>query len=96
MSERELQTLPNVGPAIAGMLMRLGVRRPDELRGMTGDELYERLCEADGRRHDACLLDTLVAAVDYVHGAPARPWWYYSRIRKAQSQKAKTGTPATR
>jgi hypothetical protein len=84
MSEQELQALPNIGPAVAGMLMRLGVQRPVDLHGQTADELYGRLCEADGRRHDPCLLDTLVAAVDYVNGAPARPWWYYSRIRKAQ------------
>ena len=84
MSEQELQTLPNIGPAVAAMLVRLGVQQPADLRGQTADALYERLCEVDGRRHDPCLLDTLVAAVDYVHGAPARPWWYYSRIRKAQ------------
>jgi hypothetical protein len=83
MSENDLQALPNVGPAIASMLMRLGIERPGDLQGKTADRLYRRLCDMDGRRHDPCLLDTLVAAVDYANGAPSRPWWYYSRLRKA-------------
>jgi Pathogenicity locus len=86
VSERDLQALPNVGPAVARMLMRLGIERPDELRGRTAEQLYQQLCDIDGRRHDPCLLDTFTAAVDHVHGAPARPWWHYSRVRKAQGQ----------
>jgi hypothetical protein len=83
MSENDLRALPNIGPAIARMLMRLGIERPADLRGQTADQLYRRLCDMDGRRHDPCLLDTLVAAVDHANGAPPRPWWYYSRLRKA-------------
>lgn len=85
MTERELQTLPNIGPAVATMLLRLGVERPDDLRDRNADQLYRELCDIDGKRHDPCLLDTLTAAVDFVNGAPARPWWHYSRIRKAQA-----------
>ena len=83
MSENDLRALPNIGPAVAKMLMRLGINRQDDLRGKTGHELYRRLCELDGRTHDPCLLDTFVAAVDHANGAPARPWWFYSRLRKA-------------
>jgi len=83
MSESDLRALPNIGPAIARMLLRLGIERPDDLRGQTAEHLYRRLCAMDGRRHDRCLLDTFVAAVDHANGAPARPWWYYSRLRKA-------------
>jgi pathogenicity locus Cdd1 protein len=81
MSETELRALPNVGPAVAGMLMRAGIQRPEDMRGKTAEQLYRRLCRVDGRRHDPCLLDTLVAVVDYLDGAPPRPWWYYSRLR---------------
>jgi hypothetical protein len=83
MSEHDLRTLPNIGPAIARHLIRLGIERPDDLRGQDGSRLFERLCELDGRRYDPCLLDTFVAAVDHANGAPAQPWWYYSRLRKA-------------
>jgi len=85
VSERELKAVPNVGPAVVGMLMRLGIERPEDLRGYTAEQLYRRLCEKDGHRHDPCLLDTFAAVVDYAHGAPARPWWYYSRLRKGQA-----------
>jgi len=85
MSEHELQALPNIGPAVARMLMRLGVESPEDLRGQDPDALFQRLCDLDGRRHDPCLLDTFTAVIDYASGAPARPWWEYSRRRKAQA-----------
>ncbi len=81
----ELISIPNVGPAVARKLGRLGVSRPDDLRGRDPEELFERLCALDGRRHDPCLLDTFSAAVSFVDGAPARPWWEFSRERKARS-----------
>jgi hypothetical protein len=80
-----LTTIPNVGPAIARRLVRLGVTRPADLRGQDGEDLFERLCALDGRRHDPCLLDTFVAAVAYADGGPARPWWEFSRERKARA-----------
>ena len=83
MSENDLRTLPNVGPALARMLIRLGVNQPEDLRGSDPGRLFHRLCEVDGQRHDPCVLDTLTAVVDYANGAPARPWWFYSRQRKA-------------
>ncbi len=81
----KLTSIPNVGPAVAEKLVRLGIARPDDLRDRDAEELFERLCALDGRRHDPCLLDTFVAAVAYVHGGPARPWWEFSRERKART-----------
>ena len=80
----DLTAIPNVGPAIARKLRALDIASADDLRGRDAEELFERLCTKDGRRHDPCLLDTFVAAVDYANGAPARPWWEYSRERKAR------------
>jgi hypothetical protein len=80
----ELTSIPNVGPKIAAKLRRLGIEASDDLRGHDGEELFERLCLMDGRRHDPCLLDTFNAAVDYANGGPARPWWEYSRERLAR------------
>jgi hypothetical protein len=80
-----LTAIPNVGPAVARMLERLGIDSLDDLRGQDGEELHARLCALDGRRHDPCLLDTFVAVVDYADGGPARPWWEYSRERKARA-----------
>ena len=82
----ELTTIPNVGPAIAAKLRRLDIASADDLRGRDPDELFERLCALDGRRHDPCLLDMFVAAVAYADGGPARPWWELSRERKARAR----------
>jgi hypothetical protein len=82
----DLTSIPNVGPAVARKLERLGIAHPDDLRGRDGDELFEQLCVLDGQRHDPCLLDTFVAAVAFVGGGPARPWWEFSRERKARAR----------
>jgi Pathogenicity locus len=85
VSTTDLQTMPNVGPKIARMLERLGIGRPEDLRGRDAEELFEELCVLDGRRHDPCLLDTFASAVDFASGGPARPWWEYSRERRARA-----------
>lgn len=59
----QLESIPNVGPAVASKLERLGIARVDDLRGRDPDDLFVRLCALDGRRHDPCLLDTFVAVV---------------------------------
>ena len=83
-----LTTIPNVGPAVARQLERLDIAVPDDLRGRDPHELFERLGELDGRAHDPCLLDTLVAVVSFAEGGPARPWWEFSRERKARQRAA--------
>jgi len=85
MTGSDLQTIPNIGPVIARMLARLDIATVDDLRGRDGEELFERLCALDGQRHDPCLLDTFMAAVDFADGGPPRPWWEYSRERKARA-----------
>jgi Pathogenicity locus len=81
MSETELRKLPNIGPAMARTLVRLGIQDPADLAGKDPLALYERLQVLDGRPADPCVLDTFTAVVDHANGAPARPWWMYSRER---------------
>ncbi len=81
----DLTSIPNIGPAVAAKLGRLGVVHPCDLQGRDPAELFERLCSLDGRRHDPCLLDTFAAAVSYADGGPARSWWEFSRERKAHA-----------
>jgi hypothetical protein len=85
MSERDLRALPNVGPAMARTLMRLGVERPEALRGQSAEALFQQLATLDGAQPDPCVLDTFTAVVDHANGAPPRPWWFYSRERKAHA-----------
>jgi len=77
-----LEDLPNIGPAIANNLRRIGVHYPCDLVGQRPEELYRALGEATGVRHDPCVLDVFISAVRFVEGEPARPWWYYTAERK--------------
>jgi predicted GIY-YIG superfamily endonuclease len=77
-----LQDIPNVGPAVAADLQQVGIPSPAGLPGRDPYALYDELCRITGRRHDPCLLDTFIAAVRYMEGAPKRPWWMYTAERK--------------
>ena len=79
---RVLTDLPNIGPAIAKDLRRIGIERPQQLAGRDAFELYSRLCEATGRRQDPCLLDTLMSVVDFMNGGEPKVWWAYTPERK--------------
>jgi hypothetical protein len=78
----ELEQLPNIGPAVAADFRLLGVARPHDLIGRDPYALYEELCRLTQRRHDPCLLDTFIAAVRFMAGEPAKPWWAYTAERK--------------
>ena len=77
-----LEQLPNIGPALAADLRLVGVEHPADLRANDAFVLYQMLCRVTGRRHDPCVLDTFMAAVDFMGGAPAAPWWHYTPQRK--------------
>jgi hypothetical protein len=90
MSEQDLRQLPNIGPAIARKLIRIGIEQPADLQSRDPSALFDQMCALEGRPLDPCLLDTLVAVVDHANGAPARPWWHYSRQRLANASPART------
>jgi hypothetical protein len=77
-----LEQLPNIGPAIARDLRFIGIHHPADLKGKDAFVLYQRLCSATGQRHDPCVLDTFMAAVDFMAGAQPAPWWTYTAQRK--------------
>ena len=78
-----LEQLPNIGPALAAELRLIGIHAPADLRGKDAFVLYQKLCAATGQRQDPCVLDTFMAATDFMRGAPAAPWWKYTAERKA-------------
>lgn len=82
-SLRELQTIPNIGPAMAADLFFLGITSKADLVDRDPMEMYETLCRKTGQRHDPCVIDVFMAAVDFAGGAAARPWWKYTPKRKA-------------
>ncbi|MDN3921745.1 helix-hairpin-helix domain-containing protein [Roseateles violae] len=80
---QSLEQIPNIGPAVAADLRLLGIARPQDLRGRDAFVLYQQLCGITGQRHDPCVLDTFMAAVDFMRGAAPAPWWHYTPQRKA-------------
>ena len=78
-----LEQLPNIGPALAADLRLIGIEHPSDLRGKDAFVLYRTLCAKTGQRQDPCVLDTFMAATDFMRGAPAAPWWKYTSERKA-------------
>ena len=81
---RTLEQWPNIGPSLAAVLRLSGSEQPGDLRGKDAFALYQQLCAATGQRHDPCVLDTFMAATDFMRGAQAAPWWHYTPQRKAQ------------
>jgi hypothetical protein len=60
--------------------------------------LYQALCAKTGERHDPCVLDTFMAATDFMRGAAALPWWHYTAQRKllyGQIEAGRSLAPAT-
>lgn len=80
----QLEQLPNIGPSIAADLRLIGVTQPQALASEDAFHLYQTLCRVTGKRHDPCVLDTFMAACDFMRGAAAKPWWAYTAQRKAQ------------
>ena len=79
-----LEQLPNIGPSLAGDLRSIGIARPADLIASDAYTLYLALCTRSGKRQDPCVLDTFIAACDFMRGAAPTPWWTYTARRKQQ------------
>lgn len=77
-----LESIPNVGPAMARDLQSLGFVAPTDLIGKDPYEIYQDLCIKTGQRQDPCVLDTFIAVTRFMSGDPAHPWWHYTTERK--------------
>jgi hypothetical protein len=77
-----LEQLPNIGPSIAADLRSIGIHAPAQLAQAEPLALYRALEAASGKRQDPCVLDTFMAACDFMRGASAQPWWAYTAERK--------------
>jgi hypothetical protein len=82
----DLQSIPGVGPSIAGDLRDLGVTSVSALAGKNPEELYQRLCELRGARIDRCVLYVFRCAVYFAsqetHEAELLKWWNWKDDRR--------------
>lgn len=79
---KTFKDIPNIGPAMVRDLVLLGLKKPQDLKNHDPLKLYKKMCRVSGVRQDPCVLDTYMAAVDFMNGAPPHPWWHYTKERK--------------
>jgi len=79
---RRFEDIPNIGPAMTRDFALLGIRSPAELAGHDPYALYAKLQRITGARQDPCVCDTFIAAVRFMQGGPAVPWWHFTAERK--------------
>ncbi len=76
-----LLAIPGVGPKIAAVMEKLGVRQVSDLKGRDPEELYLRECLLKGYQEDRCALyvwRTAVYYADHEDRAPEKlKWWYW-------------------
>jgi hypothetical protein len=87
VSERKLEDLISVGPAICRDFALLGISTVAELARREPEDLYRELCRKTRSRQDICVLDTFRAAVEQARDPTLPPekcvWWYWSRVQKS-------------
>lgn len=79
---KKLTDIPNVGPAMVRDFHMLGITKGEDFKGKDAFVLYQKLCKLTGVRQDPCVLDTYMAVIDFMNGAEARPWYFYTKVRK--------------
>lgn len=79
---KRFEDIPNVGKAMARDFALLGIKKPIDLKSKNALNLYKKMGKLSGSRQDPCVLDTYLAVIDFMNGAPARKWWEYTKKRK--------------
>lgn len=78
-----LEDLPNIGKSIAGDLRSLGIHTPQELATRDPLQTYLSLSNSMGKRHDPCVLYTLLAAQHFLENGESIAWWKFTDAGKA-------------
>lgn len=82
LPKNELFSLMNVGPAIYKDLEILGIGSIQQLSKEDPDELYARLQQLTGQRHDPCVWDVFAAIIHEAKTREKTPWWQWTSVRK--------------
>ncbi|MFW5740076.1 MAG: helix-hairpin-helix domain-containing protein [Myxococcota bacterium] len=79
VASARLQTLGSVGPSLADDLIRLGIRKVEDLVHRDPRRMWEELNRKTGTRHDPCVEYVFRCAVaqarDPELAADKRQWW---------------------
>lgn len=85
ISANDLESVPGVGPSIAGDLRAIGILSVSDLKGKDPDTLYKKSNHRAGVVQDRCLLYVFRCAVYYAEGGrdPKKLlWWAWKDVRK--------------
>ena len=74
----KLEDLPNIGKSIAADLRGIGIATPAQLAKLKPLDVYLQLSGPMGRRHDPCVLYTLMAAKHYLQSGESLKWWKFT------------------
>jgi len=79
---QRLEDLPNIGKSIAGDLRSLGIHTPQELAKCDPLSTYNLLSDSMCKRHDPCVLYTLMAAKHFLESGESVAWWKFTQAGK--------------
>ena len=74
----QLEDLPNIGKSIAADLRSIGILWPDQLAERDPLAVFRELSKVMGKRHDPCVLYTLLSAKHFFECGEALPWWNFT------------------
>jgi len=77
MTNKDLQSIPGIGPSLSGNLKSIGIQSINDLKNKSPEKLYMKLCERDGKV-DRCVLYAFRCAVYYASGGKDKrllKWW---------------------
>ena len=78
----KLEDIPNIGKSIAADLRSIGIQQPQQLLTQEPLAIYLKLAEQMGKRHDPCVLYTLMAARHFMHSGEKLSWWIFTEQGK--------------
>lgn len=95
VSRDALESIPGIGPSLAGDLRRLGVAKVRDLKRRSPERLYERLAALDGKQ-DRCVLYAFRCAVYYAshdrHEPELLRWWNWKERSADRGQRSGRAT----
>ncbi len=83
----ELMTLKNVGKATYDDLALLGIDSIKKLAKCEADDLYMRIQQITGTKHDPCVWDVFAAIIHEARTGEKQPWWNWTPVRKMRQAK---------
>ena len=88
----QLEDIPNIGKSIAADLRGIGIQQPQQLLTQEPLAIYLKLAGQMGRRHDPCVLYTLMAARHFMQSGEKLAWWTFTEQGKKLLQSRSPST----